>query len=373
MKRILRIGMDVNSTNYTLCAIEPRVDGDDIIYANVKVTPEPENIVQFIENLKKKINDDCDILCGYEAGCLGFSLYHALVKKGIRCTILATTTMLTQQGKRIKTDKRDVLMIAQCLADGGYHAMHIPTDKDDDVKFYLRMRDDYKLDLKKTKQRICAFCLSQGFHYDEGRWTQAHLKWLKSLGLSELDRETLDEYLITYEYQTNRIEAFDKRIEELASETEYVEKVKKLVCFLVVKTHTALSCLVETGDFQRFAKGNIYSAYLGLVPGEDSSSDNINRLSITKAGNSHVRKLLIEASKGICKGVVGHKSKDLKARQSGNPPEVIAYADKANEILRRKYYKMIRHGKKKNVAVTAVARELACFIWGMMTDNTGVA
>lgn len=210
MKRILRIGMDVNSTNYTLCAIEPRVDGDDIIYANVKVTPEPENIVQFIENLKKKINDDCDILCGYEAGCLGFSLYHALVKKGIRCTILATTTMLTQQGKRIKTDKRDVLMIAQCLAYGGYHAMHIPTDKDDDVKFYLRMRDDYKLDLKKTKQRICAFCLSQGFHYDEGRWTQAHLKWLKSLGLSELDRETLDEYLITYEYQTNRIEAFDK-------------------------------------------------------------------------------------------------------------------------------------------------------------------
>ena len=124
---------------------------------------------------------------------------------------------------------------------------------------------------------------------------------------------------------------FDKRIEELASETEYVEKVKRLVCFLGVKTHTALSCLVETGDFQRFAKGNIYSAYLGLVPGEDSSSDHINRLSITKAGNSHVRKLLIEASKGICKGSVGHKSKDLKARQSGNPPEVIAYADKANE------------------------------------------
>lgn len=112
---------------------------------------------------------------------------------------------------------------------------------------------------------------------------------------------------------------------------------------------------------------------IGLVPGEDSSSDNINRLSITKAGNSHVRKLLIEASKGICKGAVGHKSKDLKARQSGNPPEMIAYADKANERLRRKYYKMIRYGKKKNVAVTAVARELACFIWGMMTDNISMA
>ena len=83
-----------------------------------------------------------------------------------------------------------------------------------------------------------------------------------------MDRETLNEYLITYEYHTNRIESFDQRIEELASETEYVEKVKKLVCFLGVKTHTALSCLVETGDFQRFAKGNIYAAYLGLVPGK---------------------------------------------------------------------------------------------------------
>ena len=105
--------------------------------------------------------------------------------------------------------------------------------------------------LKKTKQRISAFCLSQGYHYDGGKWTQAHCKWLKALELSGLDRETPGEYLITYEYQTNRIESFDKRIEELASETEYVEKVKKLVCFLGVKTHAALSCLVETGDFKQ--------------------------------------------------------------------------------------------------------------------------
>ena len=110
-------------------------------------------------------------------------------------------------------------MIAQYLSYGGYHAVHIPTDKDEDVKIYLRMRDDHKQDLKKTKQRISAFCLSQGFRYSKGKWTQAHLKWLKSLELSGLDRETLNEYLITYEYQTNRIEAFDKRIEELASET----------------------------------------------------------------------------------------------------------------------------------------------------------
>lgn len=185
-------------------------------------------------------------------------------------------------------------------------------------------------------------------------------------------RETLDEYMATYEEQTAKIERFDQRIEEIAAQERYQEKVKRLGCFLGIKTHTALSLIVETGDFLRFAKGNVYAAYLGLAPGEHSSSDDINRLGITKAGNSHLRLLLIEAAGGICKGAVGHKSKDLRARQNGNSAEVIAYADKANTRLRSKYYRMIRHGKKRNVAVAAVARELACFVWGMMTDNIGL-
>ena len=139
--------------------------------------------------------------------------------------------------------------------------------------------------------------------------------------------------------------------------------------YLQIKTHTALSLIVETGDFTRFKKGDIYAAYLGLAPGEHSSGDKVNRKGITKAGNNHLRSLLIESAQGICKGVVGHKSKDLKARQNGNPADVIAYADKANTRLRSRYYKFIRHGKKRNMAVAAIARELACFIWGMMTDH----
>ena len=185
-------------------------------------------------------------------------------------------------------------------------------------------------------------------------------------------RETLNEYMATYEEHEAKIERYDKRIDEIASQKEYQEKVKKLTCFLGIRTHTALSLIVETGDFHRFAKGNIYGAYLGLAPGEHSSSDHIGRLGITKAGNTHLRTLLIEAAGGICKGAVGHKSKELRARQTGNSAEVIAYADKANTRLRSKYYRLIRHGKKRNVAVAAVARELACFIWGMMTDNIEV-
>jgi transposase len=179
----------------------------------------------------------------------------------------------------------------------------------------------------------------------------------------------LNEYLASYGEQEAKIERFDKRIQEISEQMEYHEKVKRLGCFLGIKTHTALSLIVETGDFEIFAKGNVYAAYLGLAPGEDSSSDKINRLGITKAGNSHLRLLLIEAAGGICKGAVGHKSKELRARQNGNTADVIAYADKANTRLRSRYYKFIRHGKKRNVAVAAIARELACFVWGMMTDN----
>lgn len=371
MKRILRIGMDVHSTNYTLCAMEPVIGEDDRIFATIDVAPDYKNILLFIENLKMKLGMDYeyDIQCGYEAGCLGYSLYNQLTAANIKCVILAPTTMLTQQGVRVKTDARDAKMIAQCLSYGGYHAVYVPTEEDDSVKEYLRMRDDHKLALKKVKQQINAFCLRHGHHYAQTKWTVAHWKWLKKLEFSALYREVLDEYMTSYEEYVAKIERFDQRIEELASQERYAEKVKRLGCFLGIKTHTALSLIVETGDFERFAKGNIYAAFLGLVPGEDSSGPKTNRTGLSKAGNGHLRKLLIESAGGICKGMVGHKSKDLKARQNGNPAEVIAYADRANTRLRSRYYKFIRQGKARNVAVAAIARELACFVWGMMTDN----
>ena len=371
MKRILRIGMDVHSTNYTLCAMEPVIGEDDRIFATIDVAPDYKNILLFIENLKMKLGMDYeyDIQCGYEAGCLGYSLYNQLTAANIKCVILAPTTMLTQQGVRVKTDARDAKMIAQCLSYGGYHAVYVPTEEDDSVKEYLRMRDEHKLALKKVKQQINAFCLRHGHHYAQTKWTAAHWKWLKKLEFSALYREVLDEYMTSYEEYVAKIERFDQRIEELASQERYAEKVKRLCCFLGMKTHTALSLIVETGDFARFAKGNIYAAFLGLVPGEDSSGPKTNRTGLSKAGNGHLRKLLIESAGGICKGMVGHKSKDLKARQNGNPAEVIAYADRANTRLRSRYYKFIRQGKARNVAVAAIARELACFVWGMMTDN----
>ena len=373
MYRILKIGMDVHTTNFTLCALESKFGEEDQILANITVGPDHKNVLDFIRRIKEKMDpkgqDEIDVECGYEAGCLGYSLFHTLTACKLKCRILAPTTMLSEQGPRIKTDRRDAKLIAQCLSNGGYHAVHIPTAEDNAVKEYVRMRDDHKLALKKVKQQTNALCLRFGFFYDGTHWTGKHLQWLRALKLPELIRETLNEYMATYDELTAKIDRYDKRIQEIAAQSEYQEKVKKLECFLGIKTHTALSLIVETGDFIRFRKGNVYAAYLGLAPGEHSSAESGGRLGITKAGNSHLRRLLIEAAGGICKGQIGKKSKDLISRQKGNSADVIAYADKANVRLRSKYYRLTRHGKKRNVAVAAVARELACFVWGMMTDN----
>jgi len=369
MTSIIYVGMDVHTTNYTLCCYSIE---NDTIFARVDMGPEYMNIVKYLEKVERNHGGDCHFLCGYEAGTLGYSLYHQLVGQGLDCVILAPTTMATtRKKKRIKNDKRDAANIAKCLAYNTYSAVYVPTGEDNAVKEYIRMRNDSKDTLKRIKQQLLAFCTRHGKRFTEGRnnWTQKHLAWLGKLDFGDaILNETLKEYLTLYHQATDKVELFDRRINEMAGAERYKEKVEKLKCFIGIKDHTALATIVEIGDFARFPTAQNFSSYIGLVPGEDSSGDSVQRTGITKAGNSHVRKLLIEAAQSYSRGAVGAKSKALKDRQAGNDPQVIAYADRANERLKRKCYR-IMFKSKRNIAVTAVARELACFIWGMMTDN----
>ena len=363
------VGMDVHKESFTLCAYT--LEEEKGSYSR-RTPADYKEVLKYLEFLRTVYGNDTIFVCGYEAGCLGYTLYHQLTDHHVDCVILAPTTMLEQRGKkRIKTDKRDAEIIGRCLAQHNYSPVHVPTASDEEVKEFLRMRDDHKLALKKVKQQILAFCLRHNYRYDgNSHWTAAHINWLKSLTPEALYKEILDEYLLTYTTLSDKLERLDKRIEELAAKDEYKEAVRKLCCFIGVKTHTALSVIVEVGDFRRFASAEKFASYIGLVPGEESSGDGQTRLGITKAGNRHVRMLLTEASQCYSRGQIGYKSKALKARQDGNTPQVIAYADKANERLRRRYYKMVLSKcKKHNVAKTAIARELACFMWGMMTDN----
>ena len=364
------VGMDVHKESFSLCCY---TNEKELAEYPQKVDGHYSKVLNYIEAMRFHYGDDALFICGYEASCLGYTLYHELTSHNVKCIILAPTTMPAAKGKKkIKTDKRDAAHIARCLAHHDYSPVHVPTDKDEQVKEFIRMRSDHKLALKKVKQQILSFCLRHGFRYDAGasHWTQAHLKWLRSLKPDGLYHEILSEYLATFDSLNDKLERLDRRIEELSHDEDYDEKVHKLSCFIGIKTHTALSMIVEVGDFNRFSSAQNFASYLGLVPGENSSGEDQHRLGITKAGNRHLRTLLTEAAQCYSRGRIGYKPKALKARQEGCGADVIAYADKANERLRRRYYTLVlgKH-KKHNVAKTAVSRELACFIWGMMTGS----
>ena len=161
----------------------------------------------------------------------------------------------------------------------------------------------------------------------------------------------------------------DLRIEELSQTERYADTVKKLTCIKGIKTHTALSFVTEVGDFNRFKSAEKFAGYIGLTPGEKSSGDNERKTGITKAGNRHLRRLAVECAWSYMRGFVGQKSAELKKRQKNMPQEVVTYADKASTRCQRKYNRLTTKGKNSNKAVTAVARELCCFIWGMATSH----
>ena len=369
MNTIVYVGMDVHKESYTLCCY--CYDTDKVEYKQT-IPSDYKLVLKYMESVRNRYEGEVSFVCGYEAGCLGYSLYHQLREHEVDCKILAPTTMAITNTSRVKTDRRDAANIARCLAFHTYSEVYVPDAEDNSVKEYIRMRDDQKQMLKRTKQQILAFVLRAGKKFEGGKtyWTIAHIKWLKSLDLVGIEKETLTEYLVTYEYLTEKINRLDARIEEMASGDKYKDKVKNMQCLIGVKAHTALSMVVEIGDFSRFEKASKFAGFLGLVPSENSSGESTNRYSITKAGNSHLRRLMVEAAQCYTRGNVGFKSLALKQRQQGCASEVIAYADKANERLRRRFYKMtLNKGMNRNVATTAIARELSCFIWGMATGN----
>ena len=197
MTSIIYVGMDVHTTNYTLCCYSME---DDRFFAEVQVEPDAKNILKYLAHIEKQQSRDCRIVCGYEAGCLGYSLYHQLHAHGIDCVILAPTTMMTKPGKRIKTERRDARLISKCLAFHTYSPVYIPTEVDDAVKEYIRMRDDANSALARVKQQIIAFCIRHGkIHDGKSYWTNKHLEWLSSLDLgNKILSEVLQEYLIRY-------------------------------------------------------------------------------------------------------------------------------------------------------------------------------
>lgn len=367
MKSIVYVGMDVHKETFSLCALDPST-GE--ILGETCCASQPKLVKKFIDHLAKNCDSDTTFQTGYEAGCLGYSLHNDLVHLGIDCVILAPTTMFNNaKHKMIKNDKMDARMIAQNMISNTYHTVYVPDQEDIEVKEYIRMRKDFKKALKKIKQQLGALLLRHGFHHLGTNWTQTHLKWIRSLKVSPRLKLVIDEYLIQLDELTDKINRYDDMIAKFSNEQRYQEAVGQLQCLKGIATASAMTLHVEISDFSRFPNARAFMGYLGLTPSEHSSGNHVNKGAMTKQGNSVVRTTLVECSRSLVKGNIGRKSKVLTKRQLGQPTSLIGYADKATAHLQRKYKRMIAQGKQDSVAIGAIARELAGFIWGIETNH----
>ena len=370
MDSIIYIGIDVHKDTYSICCYDPRTDR--YIYEH-KMKAATKNVLKYLENVKKQLGDDIMFICGYEAGPTGFGLCRDLLREDISCVVMAPTSLKRCSGKKVKNDKIDAKLLAKDLFTKDYSAVHLSSEKEEAIKEYCRMRRETMNALKTAKQVLLSFLLRQGKKYEDGcnYWTINHKNWLKKVTFEQpYLQEVFEVYMVSVNTLENQLKEIDKRLDEICGDSEVKAKVDKLVCFCGIDKLTAVSIVSEVGDFNRFGKAWHFSNFVGLTVGENSSGLHEKKLGITKAGNSYLRKLFTEAAKSIKRSNVwGEKSKRLLERQEGNSPEVIAYADKCRYRLKKKISHLEKRGKHSNVATTAAARELTCFVWGMMTNN----
>ena len=370
MKIIIYVGIDVHKETYSICCYDARTDR--YLYEH-KMKARTANVLKYLKSVKEQLGEDILFVCGYEAGPTGFGLCRELLREDISCVVMAPTSLRRSNGKKVKNDRVDARHLAKDLFTKDYSSVHLSSKKEEAIKEFCRMRRAIMTELKTAKQILLSFLLRQGKVYDDGNnyWTLKHRKWLKELKFEELYlQEVFEEYMISVNSLENRLKTVEKRLDEICEDEEVKSRVSKLVCFCGIDKLTAISIVSEVGDFMRFGKAWHFSNFVGLTVGENSSGEREKKLGITKAGNIYLRRLFIEAAKSIKQSNPrGEKSKRLLERQEGNSPEIIAYADKCRYRLKKKIVHLENCGKHANVATTAAARELACFIWGMMTDN----
>ncbi len=356
------VGMDVDKEKIVLARVG---GGRDTQAVQHVIAHTPAAVKKYFTALTA----NAEVQAAYEAGCFGFGLYRQLVSLGVAVTVAAPGLIPRKPSDRIKTDRRDALSLALALRAGQLTAIHVPTEQDESVRDYLRMYDALRGDLRICKQRVLQFLLRHGIHYQGGGpWTVKHKHWLANIEFAlPRDRQTLDMYLSQMQELQGRCAEAAAEVESIAAQDCYGPQTRKLTAFKGIKTLTALSFITDIGDFRRFATARQFMAFLGLVPSERSSGNKRRQGGITKAGNSHLRRLLVEAawhyrSYHPC-------SRDLTERRRGVPTPLVSYANRAGRRLNRKYMHMVLRGKRSQLAVIAVSRELAGFLWGAMTDR----
>lgn len=360
-KRITFVGLDAHKVSIKVAALLPaQTKPVECQLANEKAA------VRRMVRKVQRVSPDNEVRFCYEAGPCGYALQRWIQEAGAVCVVVAPSLIPRKPGDRIKTDRRDARKLAELFRAGLLTEVHAPTPADEAARDLCRAREDAQEDLMRCRHRLSKMLLRRGWTWNGTKraWSQGHRLWLRSLRLEhQADQVVLEDYLLAIEQLEQRLPWLEQRIEELSQQPAYAEAVAALRCFRGIDTITAMGLVTELHDFMRFNSARGLMAFLGLVPSEHSSGESERRGGITKAGNRHARRLLIEAAWHY-----RHRpnAANLKHRRQGQPPHVVALADKAMLRLHRRFNRMLEKGKPRPKIVVAVARELAGFVWAAL-------
>ena len=302
----------------------------------------------------------------YEAGPTGYGLQRQIKGLGFECVVVAPSLIPKRPGDRVKTNRRDAIGLAKLLRADELTAVWVPDEHHEAMRDLTRARETAMLDLRTKRQHVSAFLLRLGRLYPQGKttWTKAHVSWIVSQKLEHpQQRLVLEEMMLAIRQTQERLQRLEQAIAAAVPEWSLAEVVTALMAMRGLDLISATTLLAEIGDLSRFQTPTELMAYLGLVPSEDSTGDTVRRGPITKAGNRRARRMLVE-----CSWSYQHPPRVGQAKQpkvDAAPPAVREIAWKAQCRLYRRYRALIRKGKLKTVAIVAIARELAGFIWAV--------
>jgi transposase len=345
--------------------------GDQTTPVTWTVPNEPNAVRRLVRKLEREAPGPVRVC--YEAGPCGYALQRQMTTPRVSCQVIAPALIPRKPGERIKTNRRDARKLAELLRAGLLTEVRPPTLEEEAVRDLCRARDDAREDLQRCRHRLGKLLLRRGLHYSGGRnWTQGHRRWIDGLTWAQpAERVVVDDYQLAIEQLESRLSDLDARLTDIAQTEPYREPVGWLRCFRGIDTLTAILILAELHDFRRFQSPRALMAYIGLVPGEDSSGEKQRRGRITRTGNALVRRLLVETAWHYQhRPTVGVA---LRRRRKGQPGRVIAIADKAQQRLCRRFRRLMEQHKPAPKVAVAIARELAGFLWAALQPVVPVA
>ena len=348
------VGLDVHARSVAAAAI----DGVTGELLQTRLTPAHDHVLDWVRSLPGPV------AVTYEAGPTGFGLYRALTAAGVRCQVAAPSKLQRPSGDRVKTDARDAVHLARLLRLGEITAVSVPSVDQEAARDLVRGREDCRSDLMRARHRLSKLLLRHGIVYYGGHaWTTRHDGWLRQpLVEPAAARLAFDAAYDTVLSTQARRDRLDAAIEEMAADSEFTPLVRRLACLRGVSTLTAFGLAVEIGDWHRFT-GNTIGSFVGLVPSESSSGTSRTQGPITKTGNSHVRRLLIEAAWHHRRRYAPRAT--MRARWDQAPPAARVRGDLGNRRLHRRWTSFDARGKPATIANTAIARELAGWCWSL--------